>query len=165
MPGADHLRDQIEGDDDQRSGRRHGPNRRRLEAIGHDVGKGEPAEIAQRLGHQEHDERPADEEADRIDQAVVAEAVDQRDDAEERGGRHVVAGDRQAILEAGDPAARGVEILGRARALRRPIGDAEGYDDERQENENGVPVGRLDRSGVGGVGRPDKDAETGGQRA
>ena len=69
---ADHLRDQVEGDRDQRAGRRHGADRRRLQTIGGDVGEGEAAEIAQRLGHQEHDDRPADEEADRVDQAVIA---------------------------------------------------------------------------------------------
>ena len=140
---ADHLRDQIEGDDDQRASRRHGADRRRLEAIGDDVGEGEAAEIAQRLGHQEHDDRPADEKADRIDQAVIAEGVDQRRNAEKRRRGHVVAGDREAVLEAGDAAARGVEVLGGAGALRRPIGDAERQQDESSENDDRVPVCRL----------------------
>ena len=120
LAGADHLRDQVEGDGDQRAGRRHGADRRRLQTIGGDVGEGEAAEVAQRLGHQEHDDRPADEEADRVDQAVVAGAEHQRRNAEERGRRHVVAGDRQAVLEAGDAAAGGVEVLRRAGALAPP---------------------------------------------
>ena len=39
------------------------------------VGEGELAEVAQALGHQEGDDRPADQEADRVDQAVEAEAI------------------------------------------------------------------------------------------
>ena len=140
LPGADHLRDQVEGDRDQRAGRRHRADRRRLQAIGGDVGEGEAAEVAQRLGHQEHDDRPADKEADRVDQAVVAGGEDQRGNAEERGRRHVVAGDREAVLEAGDAAAGGVEVLGRAGALRRPIGDAERQQDEGGEDDDRGPI-------------------------
>ncbi len=141
---ADHLRDQIERNHNQRAGRRHGAHGRRLEPVGHNVGEGETAEVAQRLGHQEHDERPADEEADRIDEAVIAGGIDERRDAEERGRGHIVARDGEAVLEARDPAAGGVEVLGRARVSRRPIGDGERHEDEGDEDDDGVPVGRLD---------------------
>jgi hypothetical protein len=46
LPCANHLCDQIEGYDHRHPCRRHGPNRRRLETIGNDIGEGEPAEIA-----------------------------------------------------------------------------------------------------------------------
>ncbi len=46
LPRADHLRDQIEGDGDQRPGRRHRADRRRLQPVGGDVGEGEAPEIA-----------------------------------------------------------------------------------------------------------------------
>ena len=156
LPGADHLRDQVEGDGHQRAGGGHRADRRRLQAIGGDVGEGEAAEIAQRLGHQEHDDRPAHEEADRIDQAVIAGAEHQRRNAEERGRRHVVAGDRQAVLQAGDAAAGGVEVLGRAGALGRPVGDAQRQNDEGGEDDERVPIRRRRRRGapaVGGVRR------------
>ena len=165
LAGADHLRDQVEGDRDQRARRRHGADRRRLQTIGGDVGEGVAAEVAQRLGHQEHDDRPADEEADRVDQAVVAGAEHQRRNAEERGRRHVVAGDRQAVLEAGDAAAGGVEVLRRSGALRRPVGDAERQQDEDGEDADGVPIDRRGRGGVGGVGRAAGKRERRGEEA
>ena len=50
-----------------------------------------------------HD-RPADQQADRVDQAVEAGERDEAGDAEKAGGAHVVAGEREAVLEAGDAA-------------------------------------------------------------
>ena len=64
-----------------------------------DVGERVLAEVAQRLGDQEQHDRPADQEADRVDQPVEARERDQAGDAEEAGGAHVVAGQRQAVLE------------------------------------------------------------------
>ncbi len=113
LPRADHLRDQVEGHDDQRARCREHAHRRLLEAEGGNIGEGELAEVAQPLGQQEGHHRPADQKADRIDQAVEAADHHRRGDAEERGGRHVVARDRHAVLEAGDAAAGGVEV-GRA---------------------------------------------------
>ena len=118
-PGADHLRDEIEGDHHERARSGEYPHRGLVEAERGDVGEGELAEVAQALGEEEGHDRPADQEADRVDQAVEAAHHHRRRDAEERRRRHVVAGDRQAVLEAGDAAARGVEIgrgLGRAAA-------------------------------------------------
>jgi hypothetical protein len=123
LAGADHLRDQVERHHHQRAGGREGADRGLLEAVGGDVGEGELAEVAQLLGHQEGDDRPADQEADRVDQAVVAVGHHRRGNAQERGRRHVVAGDRQAVLEAGDAAAGGVEVRRRTRLRRGPLGD------------------------------------------
>ena len=120
---TDHLGDQVERHHDQRARGREDADRRLLEAEGRHVGEGELAQVAQPLGHQEGDDRPADQEADRVDQAVEAAGHHRGGDAQERGRRHVVAGDRQAVLEAGDAAAGGVEV-GRALGLgRRPFGD------------------------------------------
>ena len=123
--GADHLRDQVEEHRGQRTDGRRGADRPLLEPEGHDIGEGVLAEVAERLGDQEHDDRPAHEPADRVDQAVVALGGHEARDAEEGGGAHVVACEGQAVLEAGDAAAGGVELLGGARPLRRPVGDAE----------------------------------------
>jgi hypothetical protein len=125
-----------------------------IEAVAGDVGEGELAEVAQALGHQEGDDRPADQPADREDQAVEAGAEHQAGNAEEGGRRHVVAGDRQAVLEAGDAAARGVEV-GRGLGLgRRPLGDPQRDADEDGEHDDGGPVGglllRLAEVGTGG---------------
>jgi hypothetical protein len=110
LAGADHLRDQVERHHHQRAGGRERADRGLLEAVGGHVGEGELAEVAQLLGHQEGDHRPANQEADRVDQAVVAVGHHRCGNAQERGRRHVVAGDRQAVLEAGDAAAGGVEV-------------------------------------------------------
>jgi hypothetical protein len=102
---ADHLCDQVEGHHHQRARSREGADRRLLEAVARHVGKGELAQVAQALGHQEGDDGPAHQEADGVDQAVVAGGHHGRRNAQERGRRHVVAGNRQAVLEAGDAAA------------------------------------------------------------
>ena len=120
LAGADHLRDQVEGHDDQRAAGREDADRRLPEPERGDVGEGELAEVAQPLGDQERDDRPADQEADRVDQAVIAGGINQARDAEERGRRHVVAGDREAVLEAGDAAAGGVEVRGRLASALPP---------------------------------------------
>ena len=143
-PGADHLRDQVEEHRDERAEGGGGADRPRLQAVGHDVGEGVLAEVAQRLGDQEHDDRPADEPAHGVDQAVVALCRDDARDPEEGGGAHVVAGEGQPVLEAGDAAAGGVELLGGAGALRRPVGDAEGADDEEDEEDDGDGIQRPD---------------------
>ena len=95
--------------------------RRKAEHVGDRVLAGVPHP----LGEQEHHGEERDEEADRVDEPVEAEEVDQAGDAEERRGRQVVAGDREAVLEAGDAAAGGVEADGARGALGRPVGDAE----------------------------------------
>ena len=56
-------------------------------------------EVAQRLGDEEHQRRPADQPAGRVDHAVVSAQRDEPGDAEKRRGAHVVAGERQAVLE------------------------------------------------------------------
>ena len=104
------------------------------EAERRDVGEGELAEIAQGLGDQEGDDRPADQQAHRIDQAVIAGEIDQAGDAEEGGRRHIVAGDREAVLEAGDAAAGGIELRRGFGPLGRPVGDAEREADEGDEH-------------------------------
>ena len=115
VAGADHLRDQIERDDREAAGRGRDAHRRLPQAERDDVAEGELAEVAQRLGDQAHHDRPADQEADRVNQAVESRQRDQAGDAEEAGGAHVVAGERQAVLQRGDRSAGRVEVLGAAR--------------------------------------------------
>ena len=143
LAGADHLRDQVEGDDDQRAAGRQNADRGLTEAERGDVGEGELAEVAQRLRDQEGHDRPADEKADRIDQTVIARRVDEAGNAEERGGRHVVARDRQAVLEAGDAAASGIELRGGLGLLGGPVGDAERQQHEGDEHRDRGNVDRL----------------------
>ena len=72
FPGADHLGDEVERNHDEGAGGGEDANLRLVEAEGGHVREGEASEIAQTLGDQEQHDRPADEEADRIDEAVEA---------------------------------------------------------------------------------------------
>jgi hypothetical protein len=92
---ADHLRDQIEHHHGQRADGGDGAHLPLIQPVGGDVGEGELAQIAQPLGHDEHDERPADVEADAVDVAVKALEIGHAGQAEQGGRRHVVAGDGQ----------------------------------------------------------------------
>jgi hypothetical protein len=84
-------------------------------------------------------------------------AITSRRNAQEGGRRHVVAGDRQAVLEAGDAAAGGVEV-GRALGLGgRPLGDEQREHHEDAEHADGHPVGGL----LGGLA----EVGTGGEGA
>ena len=81
LAGTDHLDDQVEADHGQRAEGGKGADAVLVEAVGGDVGEGEFAEIAQPLGNQEQDDRPADEEADGVDEAVETLGVNQRGEA------------------------------------------------------------------------------------
>src|SRR6202008_830102 len=135
-----------------------GPDRRLGEAEGGDVGERVAAEIPEPLRHQEENDRPADEEADRIDQPVIADVENLRGNAEEGGGGHIVAGNGEAVLEARDAAARGVEIRARLRPPRRPGGDRQRERDEDREHRDGGPVG----AGAAHSASPSRSALTSG---
>ena len=139
---ADHLRDQVEGGDVERADRRRDARGALAQAEGQHVGDRVLARVPHPLGEQEHHGQERDEEADRVDEAVEAEQVDQAGDAEERRGRQVVAGDREAVLEAGDAAPGGVEADGAGGALGRPVGDAERdrEDDREDDDRRGVDL-------------------------
>ena len=137
--GADHLRDQVEGDDGERAERRGRACRLLPQPEAQDVGDRVLARVPHALGEQEHDRQERDEEADGVQEAVEAVEVDQAGDAEEARCAEVVAGDRQAILEARDRTARGPERVGSGHPLGRPVRDAEG--DREDDAEDGE---RLD---------------------
>ncbi len=141
--GADHLCDQIEQHHYQGARSRKTTDRGRREAVAGHVGEGVLAEVAQPFGHQEGQDGPTDQKADRVDQAVVAVGHHRGGDAQERGSRHEVAGDRQAVLKAGDAAAGGVEVRGRLGLGRRPFGDPQGAQHEEAEHADRHPVGGL----------------------
>ena len=101
--------------------------------VGHRVAAG----VAQQLGDQQQRDQPGDQEPDGVEEAVVAVERDRAGDAEERRGRHVVAADRQAVLEAGEGAAAGVVVGGGLVLPGRPEGDAQGQGDDDQEQADG----------------------------
>ena len=140
---AHHLGDQVEGHHDERARGREDADRLLLEAEGSHVGEGELAQVAQALGHQESDDRPADQEADGVDQAIKTRSHHGRGNAQERGGRHVVARDGQTVLEAGDAATGGVEVGGALGLGGGPLGDEERGHHEQREHDDRGPVGGL----------------------
>src|SRR5262249_11473876 len=74
-----------------------------------------------------------DQEADGVEEPVVPVEGDQAGDAEERRGRHVVAADRHAVLQAGEGAATGVEVGGVVGTPAGPDRDEERDEDEEPE--------------------------------
>jgi hypothetical protein len=151
--GADHLRNQIKRDDRQRRDRGRDADRLLAQSKRHDVGERVATEVAQRLGDEKHDDRPADEKADRVDEAVEAGERHEAGDAEEARGAHVVARQRETVLKPAYLAARGVEVLGAVRTARRPPSDPERDGDEREEKNDRDGV-RLSEAAAPHDGRP-----------
>ena len=102
-----HLGDEVKRHDHQRTTGRQNADRPLFQSVRGDVGKGIATQVTQALGDQEQNDRPAHQEAKGVDQPVVAGGEHQSGNPEERRGGHIVAGDRQPILEAGNiPACR-----------------------------------------------------------
>ena len=142
---ADHLREQVEDRDDDRRGRGGGADGTLPHPVRQLVGHREPAGVPQQLGHEQQGDEPGDQEADGVEEAVVPAQRDGAGDAEERRGRHVVAGDRHAVLEAAELAAAGVEVGGAGGLPARPEGDADGDEDDRDEQHRGQGLGAAHR--------------------
>ena len=144
---ADHLRDEIEGRDAQRADRRRDAGRAFAQAERQDVGDRVLAGVSHPLGEQEHHGEERDEETDGVQEAVEAEDEDETSDAEEGRGGEVVAGDREAVLQAADRTAGGPEDVGAGHALGRPVRDDErDREDDREDDERfDVDVGGDDR--------------------
>ena len=123
---ARHLGQQVEDRDDDGGDAGGGADRALAHPVGEDVAHGVAAGVAQRFGDQEQGDQPGDQEADGVQEAVVAEEGDGAGDAEEGRGGHVVAGDGEAVLEAGELAAAGVEVGGVLGLAAGPDGDDEG---------------------------------------
>ena len=126
LAGADHLGGQVEGGDGHGRDGGHGAHRLRVGAEGEDVPQGVLAGVAARLGHDQQNGDVGDQPADRVHEPVIAVQGDHPGNPEERGGRHVVAGDGPAVLGAGDAAAGGVEVGGGLGLLGGPDDDAPG---------------------------------------
>ena len=135
--GADHLGEQVEDrDDDGRGGGRR-TDRALAHPEGELVGHRVAAGVAQHLGDQQQRHQPGDEEADRVEEAVVPAEGDGAGDAEERRRRHVVAADGEAVLDAGEAASAGVEVRRAGGLPAGPEGDADRDRDDREEEGGG----------------------------
>jgi hypothetical protein len=137
LPGADHLGDGVEEHREDAADGRGDADRALLQPERHHVGEGELAQVPERLGHQEHERGPAHQPAGRVDHAVVALQGHHAGDAQEGGRRHVVAGQREAVLQRRDAAARRVELGRGLGAPRRPVGDDERERDDEEEEDDG----------------------------
>ncbi len=130
---ADHLGEQVEDRDHDGGDAGRGAHRPLAHPEGQHVGHRVAAGVAQRFGDQQQGDQPGHQEADGVEEAVVAEQRDGAGDAEEGRGGHVVAGDGQAVLEAGEAPAAGVEVGGVLGLAAGPDRDAQGGEDEEAE--------------------------------
>ncbi len=149
---AGHLGQQVE--ERHRERRRGGrdPDRTLAQPEAEHVGHGELAGVAELLGDQQQRDQPRHQEADGVQEAVVAVDRDGPGDAEEAGRRQVVAGDRGAVLGAGERAPGGVVVSRGLGVARGADDDGEGDADEQQEDrdvDDGVADRGLDRGGHG----------------
>ncbi len=152
--GAHHLREQVEDRDDDRGDAGRRAHRTLPHPEGEDVAHRVLARVAQQLRDEQQRDEPRDQEADRVEEAVVAVQRDDPGDAEEGSGRHVVAADRDAVLDAREGPAAGVEVGGGLGVPRRPEGDEQRHRDEGEEQHRGQrllatrDVGGHDRGGA-----------------
>ena len=170
LAGADHLHHQVAAHHGQRTEGGEGADLRLVEAVGDDIGEGEAAEVAQAFSHHKGDQRPADEERHGVDETVIALGKHQAGQAQQGGGGHIVAGNRQAVLEATDAATGGVKVSGGFGLACGPPGDGQGAENEDEEHADGMQVERLffrrqQRCGDGGHGRQAQGGEAQGESA
>ena len=123
VAGADHLRDQIERHHRQAAGGRRHANRRLLQSERHHIAEREAAKVSERLRDQADDHGPPDEKADGVDEPVEAVEGHHAGDAEKTCRAHVVAGEREAVLQRRDGSAGGIKVFRVAGSLGRPPGD------------------------------------------
>ncbi len=142
-----HLGQQVEERHGEHRDRRRDAHRALLEAVREHVGHREAAGVAHQLGDEQQRDEPRDEEADRVEEAVVPLQGDGAGDAEEARGGEVVTRDGHTVLAAGEGAGGGVVLLGGLLAGRHPDDDDERDDDERGEDRDvqrrGADRGRL----------------------
>ena len=131
---AGHLGQQVEERHQQRGDRGGRAHRTLAHPEAQDVAHREAADVAQQLGHQQQGGQPGDEEADGVEEAVVAVHRDRPGDPEEGRGRQVVTGDRDAVLGTGERAPGGVVVRGGVGGAADPVDDQQGHHDEERED-------------------------------
>ena len=134
LAGTHHLHNQIEEDNRQRTKGGKGPDLGLIKTERGDIGEGKLTEVTQTLCQDEQNDRPTHEEADGVDEAIKAASIDQAGQTQQRCGRHVVAGNRQTVLETADTTAGGIEVGRRFGARSRPVGNAQREQNEHDEH-------------------------------
>ena len=79
--GAGHLRDEVEKRDEEGGDRRRHAHGLLLQAEGQDVRHGKAADVTHGLGNEHECYQPGNEEAHRVQEAVVAIECHRADDA------------------------------------------------------------------------------------
>ena len=87
--------------------------------------------------------RPADQKADRVDEAVVATGHHRCRNTQERCRRHVVTGNRQTVLETRNAPARCIKICRRLGSGRCPFRDEQREQHKNAEHADCRPIDRL----------------------
>jgi hypothetical protein len=111
-------------------------NRARFKTSGDDIGKSEAPDATHGFRDQHYQDRPTDETAHRVYQAVESAQRDQANDAKQSRRPHEVAGERQTILPGGHGASRDKEILLCTRASHRPKRNRQRQDHEQSKDHN-----------------------------
>ena len=137
IPGAHHLRDQIEDAHNQRRDRH-----RQLDATAvvfrvEGVGEGERPQRFDRLGDHKQGDDPPGQESDRVEKAVEAVEGDHPADAEEARRRKVIAGEGDPVDEPMDLAVSGIVTLRRLPLPPQPERQADDSEDETGEDRDG----------------------------
>ena len=131
--GACHLGEQVE--------ERHSERRRCRSdtdgALAHperqDVGHRVAAGVPKQLGNEQQRDQPGDEEADAVEESVIAVDGDRAGNAEERRRGQIVTGDRDAVLRSGERVPGGV-VVGRGLVVAGGADDDQRHRDEEQED-------------------------------
>ena len=105
--------------------------------------------VAEQFGDQKQGDEPGDQEADGIQEAVVAVDGDGACEAEEARSREVVTGDGDAVLRAREGATRSEEFGGGGVLFAGPDDDVERHRDEQDEDAD-VGGGIADGAALGG---------------
>ena len=130
-----HLCNQVE------QGHEHGcqcsshANRLLTQTEGQNVRHGEASNVTQRLSNEHQRNQPGDEEADRVQEAVVAVKSNCTDNTQEGCCRKVVTRNSETVLTAREGTATGIEVRrfggGLTCAQHQPHGDNKEYQEHR----------------------------------
>ena len=138
QPGALELRQEVEPADPEDEDGAQPAHRAALEPGLGEVRQRVGAGPAQRGGDEDEQHEVAHRVADGEPQHVGAEGVDQPGDAEERGGREVLAADRRGVPARRDGAAGDVEVAGGAREAQAERADPERHQADQGDGDDAV---------------------------
>ena len=137
------MRDEVGKIDDDGSNDRGGERGRLAHPIHDDVADRVGARVTQRFGDQQQHRAESNQRTDGIERAVHAVEGGQPGEAEEGRGRAPVARKRKSVLSCRQALSGGVEVDGRARASRRPCGNAEADEEDGRKHRDGDEIHRA----------------------